>query len=91
MTRTDQGLSLTLEPQLAQQVIAGISRKMEETAAKGYHQPVLLCSSKIRLVLRRLTERSLPMLTILSYNEVMAQDGQIQTIARIDLRASLPG
>ncbi|PKL77412.1 MAG: EscV/YscV/HrcV family type III secretion system export apparatus protein, partial [Candidatus Melainabacteria bacterium HGW-Melainabacteria-1] len=91
VTRTDQGLSLTLEPQLAQQIIAGISRKLEETAAKGYHQPVLICSSKIRLVLRRLTERSLPMLTILSYNEVMAQEGQIQTIARVDLRTSLPG
>ena len=91
LSRTDQGMSLTLEPQLAQQIIASISRKMEETAAKGYHQPVLICSSRIRLVLRRLTERSLPMLAILSYNEVMAQEGQIQTIARVDLRASLPG
>ncbi|HEY9841655.1 MAG: flagellar biosynthesis protein FlhA [Candidatus Sericytochromatia bacterium] len=91
VSRTDQGLSLLLEPQLAQQIIASISRKMEETAAKGYHQPVLICSSKIRLVLRRLTERSLPMMAVLSYNEVMAQEGQIQTIARIDLRASLPG
>lgn len=91
VTRTDQGLSLTLEPQLAQQLIASISRRIEETAAKGYHQPVLICSSKIRLVLRRLTERSLPMLTILSYNEVMGQEAQIQTIARVDLRAALPG
>jgi len=84
--RTEQGLSLALEPQLASQVVQNISRKMEETASKGYHQPVLICSSKIRLVLRRLTERSLPMLNVLAYNEVMAQDAQIQTIARIDLR-----
>lgn len=91
VTRSDQGLSLSLEPQLATQVVNSISRKMEEVAGKGYHQPVLICSSKIRLVLRRLTERSLPMLTILSYNEVMAQDAQIQTIARIDLRQALPG
>ncbi|MGV3526082.1 MAG: flagellar biosynthesis protein FlhA [Candidatus Sericytochromatia bacterium] len=86
VTRTDQGLSLTVDPQMAQQIVQNISRKMEETAAKGFHQPVLICSSRIRLVLRRLTERSLPMLTVLSYNEVMAQDGQIQTIARVDLR-----
>lgn len=89
VTRTDQGLSLTLEPQLAQQVVNNISQKLEETASKGFHQPVLICSSKIRLVLKRLTERSLPMLSILSYNEVMAQDAQIQTIARIDLRQAL--
>lgn len=89
VSRTDHGLSLTLEPQLAQQLISAISRKIEETATKGYHQPALICSSKIRLVLKRLTERSLPVLTILSYNEVMAQEAQIQTIARIDLRAAL--
>lgn len=89
VTRTEQGLSLTLEPQLAQQIVNNISRKIEETAGKGYHQPILICSSKIRLVLRRLTERALPMLTVLSYNEVMAQEGQIQTIARIDLRQAL--
>ncbi|MBF2051991.1 MAG: flagellar biosynthesis protein FlhA [Candidatus Sericytochromatia bacterium] len=89
--RTEQGLSLALEPHLATQVVNSISRKVEETAAKGYHQPVLICSSKIRLVLRRLTERSLPILNVLSYNEVMGQDAQIQTIARIDLSAALPG
>jgi len=91
VTRTDQGLSLNLEPQLATQVVNSISRKIEEVSSKGYHQPVLICSSKVRLVLRRLTERSLPMLTVLSYNEVMGQDAQIQTIARIDLRQALPG
>lgn len=90
VSRSDQGLSLNLDPQLAQQVVSSISRKMEETASKGYHQPVLICSAKVRLVLRRLTERSLPMLTLLSYNEVMGQNAQIQTVARIDLRQALP-
>lgn len=89
VSRSDQGLSLNLDPQLAQQVVNSISRKMEETASKGYHQPVLICSSKVRLVLRRLTERSLPMLTLLSYNEVMGQNAQIQTVARVDLRQAL--
>ncbi len=89
VSRSDQGLSLNLDPQLAQQVVNSISRKMEETASKGYHQPVLICSARVRLVLRRLTERSLPMLTLLSYNEVMGQNAQIQTVARIDLRQAL--
>lgn len=89
VSRSDQGLSLNLDPQLAQQVVNSISRKMEETASKGYHQPVLICSAKVRLVLRRLTERSLPMLTLLSYNEVMGQNAQIQTVARVDLRQAI--
>lgn len=89
VARTDQGLTLTLEPQIAQQIVNNIAQKVEETAGKGYHQPILLCSSKIRLVLRRLTERALPMMTILSYNEVMAQEAQIQTIGRVDLSLQL--
>jgi flagellar biosynthesis protein FlhA len=89
VARTDQGLTLTLEPQIAQQIVNNIARKVEELAAKGYHQPILLCSSKIRLVLRRMTERALPMLTVLSYNEVMAQEAQIQTIGRVDLSLQL--
>lgn len=85
VTRTEQGLTLTLEPQIAQQIVNNIACKVEELAGKGFHQPILLCSSKIRLVLRRLTERALPMLIVLSYNEVMAQEAQIQTIGRVDL------
>jgi len=34
-------------------------------------------------VLRHLTERSLPMLNVLAYNEVMAQDAQIQIISSL--------
>ena len=44
---------------------------MERMIALGYQQPVLLCMSALRLPLRRLTERSLPNLVILSYNEIV--------------------
>lgn len=83
--RTEQGFSLNLEPQLAQQVVQQISAKVEEVASKGVHLPILICSSKIRLLLKRLTERALPMLTVLSYNEIMGQDAKLQTLARVDL------
>ena len=34
-------------------------------------QPILLCSAKIRLPLRKLTERLFPTLVVLSYSEIM--------------------
>ena len=64
-----QGLQLNLEPARAQRLIRQISQEMEKMASAG-HPPVLLCPGRLRLPLRRLTERSLPNLAILSYSEV---------------------
>ena len=35
------------------------------------YQPILLCTTRIRLALRNLTERHLPQLTVLSYEEIL--------------------
>jgi flagellar biosynthesis protein FlhA len=45
---------------------------MERMAQQGL-QPVLICSSRLRLPLRRLAERSLPNLVILSFAEIVPQ------------------
>jgi flagellar biosynthesis protein FlhA len=45
---------------------------MERVASLG-HNPILLCPARLRLAIRRFTERSLNSLTILSYSEVPAQ------------------
>jgi len=60
---------LSLDPQIAQQLLTGIGEAMERLARLG-HQPVLLCHAEVRLPLSRLTERALPNLAVLSYNEV---------------------
>ena len=63
--------NLALEPSASRQLIQNLSQQMERMMAMGYQQPVLLCMSALRLPLRRLTERSLPNLVILSYNEIV--------------------
>ena len=63
--------NLTLEPSVARMFIQSLGAQMERMIALGYQQPVLLCMSALRLPLRRLTERSLPNLVILSYNEIV--------------------
>ena len=59
-------------PSTAQRLLQRIGREMERMAQQGY-QPVLICSSRLRLPLRRLTERSLPNLTLLSFGEIVPQ------------------
>lgn len=83
--RTDQGLSMTLDPLLVQKIVQTIAKEVDKVMSKGYTQPILLCSSKIRLVLRRLTERTLPHLTILSYNEIIPGQVDLQTIGVINV------
>ena len=82
--RTDQGMTMTLDPTLVQKIVQTIVKEVEKVMAKGYTQPILLCSSKIRLVLRRLTERTLPHLVILSYNEIIPGQVDLQTIGVVN-------
>jgi flagellar biosynthesis protein FlhA len=63
------GLNLHLEPRLAQQLLEATAERMEALATQGY-TPVVLCSAAVRLAFRRLTERALPSLAVLSYSEV---------------------
>ena len=63
--------NLALEPSVSRRLIQNLGQQIERMMAMGYQQPVLLCMSALRLPLRRLTERSLPNLVILSYNEIV--------------------
>jgi flagellar biosynthesis protein FlhA len=67
--QTDQGTVLALDPQLTQRVLEQFATQMENTAAEG-HQPIALVSSRIRQPLRRLVQRRLPNLVVLSYSEI---------------------
>lgn len=70
MDTPNRGLSLHLEPRIAQQLLEVTAKQMEEMATKGY-MPVALCSAAVRLAFKRLVERALPNLTILSYSEIV--------------------
>ena len=56
----------------ANKLIQVLSKEMERVASLG-HNPILLCPARLRLALRRFTERSLNALTLLSYSEVAPQ------------------
>jgi flagellar biosynthesis protein FlhA len=62
---------ITLEPARSKRLVQSISQQMERMLALGHPQPVLICMAALRLSLRRLTERTMPQLVILSYNEIV--------------------
>ncbi|HZR84503.1 MAG TPA: flagellar biosynthesis protein FlhA [Candidatus Binatia bacterium] len=69
LQRGEDGTVLAVEPGLAQRLVAGLGGTMEQFAARGL-QPVLLCSAALRPHLRRLLERFLSGLAVLSPAEI---------------------
>ncbi len=78
MQTTPQGTFLGLDPEMAQTVIQGIEGQMERFAVFNY-QPILLCSPLIRPHVKRLTERFIPNLVVLSHNEI-SNDVRIESL-----------
>jgi len=70
--RSERGAVLALEPRVGQQLFAALSREIEKVLAQGL-SPLVLCSPALRPFLRRLLEKALPQLSIISYNELMSR------------------
>ena len=66
---TDHESYLSLEPAVAQKIVAQLTASQAKFNRENC-QPVILCSPGIRLHLKRLTERIMPALVVLSHNEI---------------------
>jgi flagellar biosynthesis protein FlhA len=82
---SDQGSFLAIEPAVAQQIINAIKSVSERFGMTGA-QPVLLASPTIRRHVRKLIERFLPHLAVLSHNEI-PQNLKIQSLGTVSLNA----
>lgn len=67
---SNEGTFLALEPATAQNFLGNLSSRMQE--ATSGETPVLLCAPAVRPHIKRLTERYLPNLVVLSHNEIAA-------------------
>lgn len=67
---SDFGSYLTLDPRILQELMQSLNREIEKMMLKGYN-PVLVCAPVVRINLKRVTERQLPQLIVLSYNELV--------------------
>jgi len=70
--QTERGSTIAMPPWQLQRLLAAVSAEVERVASAG-RDPIILCSSRIRLALRRLLERRLPNVTVLSFAEITPQ------------------
>ena len=81
---SDQGSYLALDPGKAREILTALGETVSSWGSD--QQPVLLCPSIIRLPVKRLTERHLPSLVVLSHNEI-ASHLNVKSIATVSANA----
>ena len=67
---SNDGQSLSLEPNFTRKLISSLNAEIETALKATGNQPVILCSSPIRMAFRKLIERTFPQINVMSYNEV---------------------
>jgi len=80
---TEHGSYLNLDPGLAQKVIVAVQKKVEEFMDQNL-QPILLTSPLVRRHFRRLMERFVPVLVVVSHNELVP-DIEIRSLGMVNL------
>jgi flagellar biosynthesis protein FlhA len=81
--RGEQGSYLSLEPTLAQKILLSINQTLERVTHLN-SQPVILCSPGIRRHLKKLLDRFLPQVAVLSHSELTTQ-AKIQSLGTVSL------
>lgn len=66
---TEHGSYVALDPEKAQNLFGILGQVVESVSEKGY-QPVILCAPVVRIYFKKLTEKLIPKLAVLSYNEL---------------------
>ena len=67
---SQDGQSLALGPVFTQRLLSALNSEIERAIQNTGFQPVVLCNARLRLPFRRLIERMLPQIAVMSYNEI---------------------
>ncbi|MBI3582203.1 MAG: flagellar biosynthesis protein FlhA [Nitrospinae bacterium] len=67
--QTAHGAYLAMDPSAAQRLVDQLKKEMDRAAALG-HAPVVVTAPAVRMHVRRLAERFVPGVVVLSYNEL---------------------
>ncbi len=83
LQQTDQGSFLALDPSIAQQMMNNLAASLEKMSSLNY-QPVVMCSAQIRYHVKRLIDRFMPHIVVLSYDEILSKV-EIQSLDMLEL------
>jgi flagellar biosynthesis protein FlhA len=71
LQKTDQGVFLAVDPVFAKSIMDDLGVRMEDYHSLGV-QPLLVCSAQIRSHFKKLADRFVPGLIVLSYDEIVS-------------------
>lgn len=71
LQKTDQGVFLAVDPAFAKSIMDDLTVRMEDYHSLGV-QPLLVCSAQIRSHFKKLADRFVPGLIVLSYDEIVS-------------------
>ncbi len=83
LMQTEHGQQLSLDPKVTQTILASLNEKIEEATNLG-EKMVVLCSPVIRTHFKRLTEKFIPNLVVISHNE-LSPDANIRSLGTVRL------
>ncbi len=83
LQRGEAGRVLAIDPGTAKRMMNRLGRQIERAAARNV-QPVVLCSAAVRPAFKRLVDRFLPNLSVLSYEEIL-NSVEIRSIGSVEL------
>ncbi|KSU89652.1 EscV/YscV/HrcV family type III secretion system export apparatus protein [Bacillus sp. VT 712] len=81
--QTEHGNYLSLDPYVSQNIVEHIVAQVDGAGFQD-QTPIVLCSPAVRMYVRQLTERYIPQVAILSYNELEASI-EVQSVGVVDL------
>lgn len=81
--RTDRGSYVSMDPDSMQRILASLGAELQKLTDMGY-QPIILTSPTVRLYFRKLVERSVPGIIVLSHAEI-EQSVEIQIIGAVKI------
>lgn len=83
LIQTDHGQELSLDPKITQNILASLNEKIEEATNIG-EKMVVLCSPIIRSQFKRLTQKFIPNLVVVSHNE-LSPEANIRSLGTVRL------
>ena len=82
--QTEQGSFISMDPAIVQNIMHSLSKTLEAFTTSNY-QPVVLCSAQIRTHFKKLIDRFIPDLAVLSFNDILS-NVQIRSLGTVGLR-----
>lgn len=80
------GTSVTLDPSFTRMLFDKLNVELEKAITATGNQPVILCSSPIRFLFRKLVERTYPQIAIMSYNEI-SPNVKVKSVGMVKIEA----